>query len=263
MKRSGTVALVAAAGLVLALSGTTLARNPHAGTHGQGHGQASAVHGRSGTHDKSATQDGHGKAHLNVHADESGSTTDTLLTADAPTLTELWVKGSASHPEGVLHVLALVQVPLADRPDTLDVVVHFLTGDVSLTLTRSGLGVAYQGDADVPADEPSGDVAIDVTGDVGGQALTGTGSGKVIANGDATDGTDAAEGADGTEDTDGTEGAEDTDGTEGAEDTDAADSDVDETAADDGDTTDEAGDQDVASAAFVRSVIALVESLLA
>ncbi|HEU4672342.1 MAG TPA: hypothetical protein VFS32_05525, partial [Candidatus Limnocylindrales bacterium] len=180
----------------------------------------------------------------------------------APVLTDLWVTGSASHPDGTLHVLALVQAPPADRPDTVDAVVHFATGDFPMTLTRSGQGVAYHGDATVPVNEPTGEVAIDVSGDVAGQTLTGTGWGKVLAVGDGSVNatSEDTQGSDGTEGTDGTDGTEDTQGTDGTEGTDGTDG-TDGTTTD-GDTTG-SPDQVVVSADFVRQVIALLESLLA
>jgi hypothetical protein len=246
MKRTGGAALVAAACLALALSGTALARNPHAGTHGQGHGPSAHVHGN---------------AHAQGHGGGSGTNAKNTI-ADVPVLTELWVKGGASHPDGIMHVLALVQAPLASRPDTLDVVVHFASGDLALTLARNGNGhgVAYHGDAAVPTGEPTGEVAIDVAGDVGSQALTGTGWGKVLAGGD---GTDAAPGDQTTEDaTDGTDAApgeqttEDaTDGTDTGDAQDAGDA----QGAEDGSQ----GDGVVLSSDFIRQVIALLESLLA
>ena len=96
----------------------------------------------------------------------------------------LTVKGNASHPGGVFRVLAVLHAPKDQRPPTIDAVVHFTTGDVSVVLTQSGKGAAYHGNVPVPASEPGGVVKIDATAVVDGATLTATGSGKIIAKTD-------------------------------------------------------------------------------
>jgi pyochelin synthetase len=95
-------------------------------------------------------------------------------------------KGNASHPGGVFRVLAVVHSARADRPTTVDAIVHFASGDVAVVLTRSGGGAAYHANVPVPAAEPAGTVLIDATVVVAGATLTATGSGKIVI-GDTTE----------------------------------------------------------------------------
>ena len=97
--------------------------------------------------------------------------------------TGLKTKGNASHPGGVFRVLAVLKAPNDLRPDTIDAVVHFATGDVAVELTRSGGGSAYHAFVPVPDDEPEGVVEIDATAVVDGQNLEATGAGKVLDRG--------------------------------------------------------------------------------
>jgi hypothetical protein len=104
----------------------------------------------------------------------------------------LKTKGNASHPGGVFRVLAIVKAAPADRPLTVDAIVHFLSGDVAVALTRSGGGSAYHGNVPVPANETAQTVVIDATALVAGTTLTATGSGKIVI-GDTTDAAAAPE----------------------------------------------------------------------
>jgi hypothetical protein len=103
------------------------------------------------------------------------------------TQTSLKVKGNASHPGGVFRVLAVLKAPKDARPDTIDAVVHFATGDLEVELTRSGGGAAYHAFVPVPDDEPEGTVLIDATADVDGETLEATGSGKILDRGEGED----------------------------------------------------------------------------
>ena len=107
----------------------------------------------------------------------------------------LKTKGNASHPGGVFRVLAIVKAAPADRPLTVDAIVHFLSGDVAVVLTRSGGGSAYHGNVPVPANETAQIVLIDATAVVAGTTLTATGSGKIVI-GDTTDAAAAPESPD-------------------------------------------------------------------
>lgn len=101
-----------------------------------------------------------------------------------PGAASLKVKGNASHPGGVFRVLAVLHAAKDQRPPTIDAVVHFATGDVSVVLTQSGKGSAYHGNLPVPASEPSGTVKIDATAVVNGVTVTASGTGKIIAKTD-------------------------------------------------------------------------------
>ena len=101
-----------------------------------------------------------------------------------PGAASLKVKGNASHPGSVLRVHAVLHAAKDLRPQTINAVVHFATGDAVVVLTRSGNGSAYHGNVPVPAAEPTGEVKIDATAVVGGATLTATGRGKIIAKTD-------------------------------------------------------------------------------
>lgn len=94
------------------------------------------------------------------------------------------VKGNASHPGSVFRVNAVLKAGKDVRPDTIDAVVHFATGDVEVELTRQGGGAAYHANVPVPEAEPEGTVLIDVTALVDGETLEATGSGKILVRGE-------------------------------------------------------------------------------
>ena len=94
--------------------------------------------------------------------------------------TSLKTKGNASPPGGVFRVLAIVKAAPADRPLTVDAVVHFASGDVTVVLTRSGGGAAYHGNVPVSPTEAAQTVLIDATAVVAGVTLTAQGSGKIV-----------------------------------------------------------------------------------
>jgi len=144
MKRTASRALVAALVTALALSGAVMAK-------------------------------GHPS-----HGPKADQGTTTGQADKAAKAASLKTKGNASHPGGVFRVLAIVKAGPADRPATVDAIVHFATGDVAVVLTRSGGGSAYHGNVPVPATEPAGTVLIDATAVVLTVTLKATGSGKIV-----------------------------------------------------------------------------------
>jgi hypothetical protein len=173
MKRTASRALVAALVATLALSGAVAAKDhPN--------------HGKGATHGSPAG-----------HADKAGTNV----------VAGLKTKGNASHPGGVFRVLAVVKAAPADRPATIDAVVHFASGDVTVVLSRHGSssGAAYHADVPVPDAETAGTVLIDATAVVAGATLTATGSGKIVVGGDEAKAPDAADAADATETPEATE----------------------------------------------------------
>jgi hypothetical protein len=147
MKRSTSRALVAVLAAALALSGAvSVAAKDHPGG---------------------------GKA--TTHGNHAGVTKAAVTKP-----TSLKTKGNASHPGGIFRVLAIVKAAPADRPATVDAIVHFLSGDVAAVLTQSGGGSAYHANVPVPAAETAQTVLIDATAVVAGQTLTAQGSGKIV-----------------------------------------------------------------------------------
>jgi hypothetical protein len=145
MKRNTSRALVAILAATLSLTGAvSVAAKDHTG--------------KSGTHG----------AHAGVTK---------VGVVKTPSLT---TKGNASHPGGVFRVLAIVKAAPADRPATVNAIVHFASGDVPAILTQSGGGSAYHANVPVPAAEPAGVVLIDATAVVAGVTLTAQGSGKIV-----------------------------------------------------------------------------------
>jgi len=261
MKRTRTVAVVGAFGLALALSGVAVARNPHAGTHGSGNG-----HGPS-TNDRTLKT-----------KDRTLHTNDRTLgpnASTAPVLMTVWVKGNTTQPGGTLRILALVQAPVASRPDSVDAIVHLDGGDQTVTLLHNGNGhgVAYHGTVAVPDTQPAGQVAIDATATVGGQPVAGTGFGRVVApdtadqsssaEPDASERPDASESPDASEAPDASESPDASEAPEESEAPDASESPEPSESAEDGDGNDQG---DNASAGpnqdVIAQVIALLQSLL-
>ena len=129
-----------------------------------------------------AAKDHTGQGKAATHGAPSGRATKAGVVKAA----SLKTKGNASHPGGIFRVLAVVKAAPADRPATIDAIVHFLSGDVAVVLTRSGGGSAYHGNVPVPAAETAQIVMIDATAVVAGTTLTATGSGKIVI-GDTTE----------------------------------------------------------------------------
>ena len=159
MKRSASPALVAALVAALAITGAVAAKD----------------------------HPSHGKAA--VHSPIAGP----AAKAGATKVASLKANGNASHPGGVFRVLAVLKAGPADRPSTMNAVVHFASGDVTVVLTRSGGGSAYHANVPVPAAETAGTVLIDATAIVAGATLTATGSGKIVVGTDTAEAPEAAE----------------------------------------------------------------------
>jgi hypothetical protein len=122
-----------------------------------------------------AAKDHTGQGKSTSHANHAG-----VNKAAVTKPTSLKTKGNASPPGGVFRVLAVVKAAPADRPATVAAIVHFLSGDVSAVLTRSGGGAAYHGNLPVSPTETAQTVLIDATAIVAGQTLTATGTGKIV-----------------------------------------------------------------------------------
>ena len=113
------------------------------------------------------------------------------VTVDKPV--SLKVKGNASHPGSVFRVNAVLKSASDVRPDTMEAVVHFATGDVTVELTRQGGGAAYHAWVPVPDDEPEGVVEIDATAEVDGETVEATGAGKILDRGEGGEGDEPEE----------------------------------------------------------------------
>jgi hypothetical protein len=72
-------------------------------------------------------------------------------------------KASAAVPGGNLHLLAKVKHAVRGKTFSAEAVVHFASGDVTVTLNQRGRSFVARGKAAVPADQPVGMVAVDVT----------------------------------------------------------------------------------------------------
>jgi len=72
-------------------------------------------------------------------------------------------KASAAEPGGSLHLLAKVKHAVRGTTFSASAVVHFASGDVLVTLNQRGKSFVAGGNAPVPADQPVGPVAVDIT----------------------------------------------------------------------------------------------------
>jgi len=77
-------------------------------------------------------------------------------------------KASAAAPGGNLHIQAKVKHAVRGTDFSATATVHFADGDVTVDLTRHGKSFVAGGKVAVPADQPLGDVAVDVTITYGG-----------------------------------------------------------------------------------------------
>ena len=72
-------------------------------------------------------------------------------------------KASAAVPGGNLQLLAKVRHAVRGKTFSAEAVVHFSSGDVTVTLSQRGRSFVARGKAAVPANQPVGPVAVDVT----------------------------------------------------------------------------------------------------
>ena len=77
-------------------------------------------------------------------------------------------KASAAVPGGALHILAKVKHAVRGTDFSAAATVHFASGDVTVDLNRRGRSFVAGGRVPVPADQPTGPVAVDVTITYGG-----------------------------------------------------------------------------------------------
>jgi hypothetical protein len=89
-------------------------------------------------------------------------------TALARPATSFVAKSSAGHPGGALHLVAKAKHPTRGTDFSCSAVVHFASGDVAVDLNRRGKSFVCGGRVAVPADQPEGPVAVDVTITYGG-----------------------------------------------------------------------------------------------
>jgi outer membrane biosynthesis protein TonB len=87
----------------------------------------------------------------------------------------------------VFRVNAVLKSARDVRPETMDAIVHFATGDVTVELTRQGGGAAYHAWVPVPEDEPEGVVLIDATAEVDGETVEASGAGKILDRGEGAE----------------------------------------------------------------------------
>jgi hypothetical protein len=72
-------------------------------------------------------------------------------------------KASAGNPDGAIHLLAKVKHAVRGSTFSATATVHFASGDVVVNLTQRGKSFVAGGKAAVPADQPVGTVAVDIT----------------------------------------------------------------------------------------------------
>ena len=82
--------------------------------------------------------------------------------------TSFVAKSSAAEPGGALHILAKAKHATPGTDFSASATVHFASGDVTVELTRHGKSFTAGGAVPVPADQPIGPVAVDVTITYGG-----------------------------------------------------------------------------------------------
>ena len=77
-------------------------------------------------------------------------------------------KASAGVPDGAIHLVAKAKHATRGTDFSATATVHFASGDVIVELTRRGKSFVAGGAVPVPADQPLGPVAVDVTITYGG-----------------------------------------------------------------------------------------------
>jgi hypothetical protein len=82
--------------------------------------------------------------------------------------TSFVAKASAAEPGGAIHLVAKAKHATRGTDFSCSAVVHFASGDVTVDLNRHGKSFVCGGKVAVPADQPLGPVAVDVTITYGG-----------------------------------------------------------------------------------------------
>ncbi|MEP7159284.1 MAG: hypothetical protein ABI797_07635 [Chloroflexota bacterium] len=82
--------------------------------------------------------------------------------------TSFVARASAGVPGGALHIQAKVKHAVRGTDFSATATVHFASGDVTVDLKRRGKSFVAGGKVPVPADQPVGEVAVDVTITYGG-----------------------------------------------------------------------------------------------
>ena len=77
--------------------------------------------------------------------------------------TSFVAKASAAHPGGAIHLIAKAKHATRGTDFSATATVHFASGDVTVDLFRRGKSFVAGGKVAVPADQPIGPVAVDVT----------------------------------------------------------------------------------------------------
>ena len=77
--------------------------------------------------------------------------------------TSFVAKSSVAQQGGALHLVAKAKQGVRGDTFSASAVVHFASGDVTVDLTRRGKSFVAGGKVLVPADQPLGPVAVDVT----------------------------------------------------------------------------------------------------
>jgi hypothetical protein len=82
--------------------------------------------------------------------------------------TSFVAKSSAGNPGGAIHLVAKAKHATRGTDFSATATVHFASGDVTVDLSRRGKSFVAGGKVAVPADQPLGPVAVDVTITYGG-----------------------------------------------------------------------------------------------
>ncbi len=82
--------------------------------------------------------------------------------------TSFVAKASAAQPGGAIHLVAKAKHAARGTDFSATATVHFASGDVTVDLNRHGKSFVAGGKVAVPADQPLGPVAVDVTITYGG-----------------------------------------------------------------------------------------------
>src|SRR5689334_9128040 len=82
--------------------------------------------------------------------------------------TSFVASASAAQPGGALHIVAKAKHATRGTDFSATATVHFADGDVTVDLNRHGKSFVAGGAVAVPADQPLGPVAVDVTITYGG-----------------------------------------------------------------------------------------------